>query len=292
MKFSFKYLLIILMGLSTGLSSCKDCCEDPTDPDCENYDPCIGKTTVDTYFTFRSGDNGFPPPPQWCLDRISFSDTVLSPAVRFKIPKGNSQSTYEWKIGSDTTIRTADEFELSFENNLNENGWERSIAVTLIIRTPFSSCLANPEDTLIFVTRNLFFTQKSSGIFRDDIGADKSFKGYFDSEPEKEVILKTYYNRTFDFRGETPGHWLIVGLPTVDTLMLPEGGCGYLSGCGSYVHSYYRWERTSVCSWVELTKYITDFEILQDYSRDKVTLRFRSTVPGHEFYEVFIGEEV
>jgi hypothetical protein len=295
LKKSFKYLIILLAGMALVLNSCKeDCpsCQDPTNPDCENYDPCFGKTTINSYFMVERGSNGFPPPPQWCTDIISKSDTFSSTTIRFKVPSGNPGSTYEWQVGSEVTARTDDEFQVSFYDDLQENGWERFIPVTLTIRSPVNNCLDNPADTLIAVTRNIFFTNVSGGTAVFLRGTNRKFKGHFSSEPDKEVILETIWNNIFNFRGETPDHWLIVGLPIVDTLMLPEDGCGFLSGCGTYVHSYNRWERTSVCSWVELTKYITDTEILFDYNKYEVTIRFQSTVSGHEFKEEFIGKEM
>jgi hypothetical protein len=294
LKKSFKYLVILLVGMALVLNSCKEecpTCQDPTNPDCENYDPCYGKKTINTYFKARSGDNGFPPPPEWCLDKITYSDTFLSSSVRFTVPEGNPTSTYQWQIGSDPTVRTAKEFEISFYDELQENGWERSIPVTLTIRTPLNSCLDNPKDTFKVVTRELFFTNSRGGtaIFIDDV--NKKFKGYFTSQPNEEVILETIYDKGM-FRGETPPHWLIVGLPIADTLKLPELGCGLVDGCGSYTHGIVKWERTSVCSWVELTKYITERETIYNNETEEVTIKFRSTVPGHEFNVEFIGKEI
>lgn len=273
------------------LNSCKkECpCDDPTDPVCDNYDPCYGKKTINTFFKARSGDNGFPPPPEWCLDRITYSDTFSTSSVRFTVPEGNPTSTYQWQIGSDPKVRTADEFEVSFYDYLQENGWETYIPVTLTIRTPLNSCLENPKDTLVTVTRNLFFTLNAFSL--SDIDKPKKYRGFFTSNPEKEVVLETYWNKK-SFRGETPSHWLIIGLPIADTLMLPEDGCGFRSSCGSYTHGVVRWERTEVCSWVGLTKYITENEIVVNHQTSQVRVSYRSSVPGHEFDETFIGKEI
>lgn len=57
-KTTLKYLVVILTGMAFVLNSCKEeCpCDDPTDPTCENYDPCYGKDTINTFFKVRPGD--------------------------------------------------------------------------------------------------------------------------------------------------------------------------------------------------------------------------------------------
>lgn len=42
--------IIIITILLLSLQSCKDCCEDPTNPDCENYDPYYGKHKTSAHF--------------------------------------------------------------------------------------------------------------------------------------------------------------------------------------------------------------------------------------------------
>jgi hypothetical protein len=61
--------LTVLAAFS--LQTCKHC-NDPTNPDCANYDPCYGKKTINTFFKVRPGDRGFPPPEEWCDLVIGF----------------------------------------------------------------------------------------------------------------------------------------------------------------------------------------------------------------------------
>lgn len=291
MKTLVNILIVMLLSQVWGCRK-KDCCYDATNPACENYDPCLGKETVNTYFTIRDGDNGFPAPEAWCLDRITFSDTVLNSSIVLKVPKDNLNSTYEWQIGQDNKVYTKNEFEISFDKELQANGWERSFEITLIIRTPNSICLTNKNDTLIKVTRNVFFTQKTSVDLKTVYGIRK-YEGYFSFNPSVKASLHIIYNDSNMFRGQTPGnYWLVVGLPNVDTLMLPRMGCGYQRGCGSYTHSYIQWENTNVCSWVDLTKHITHYETIREITTGKETLRFRSVVKSHEFYYEFKGKEI
>ncbi|MCB9261589.1 MAG: hypothetical protein H6607_04375 [Flavobacteriales bacterium] len=85
-------------------------------------------------------------------------------------------------------------------------------------------------------------------------------------------------------------------MPIVDSLQLPEEGCGYLSGCGSCKHYYKKWEKRENCptARLERTKYLTDLQVIKEYSKTGVwvTFRFQSTFPGHEFYIEFTGKEI
>jgi hypothetical protein len=61
-------ILSLVVFAAMVLNSCKkECpCTDPSNPQCENYDPCYGKKTINTFFKVRPGDRGFKPPEEWC----------------------------------------------------------------------------------------------------------------------------------------------------------------------------------------------------------------------------------
>jgi hypothetical protein len=212
------YVLVLLLGWLFTYSSCRDeGCQDPTNPDCENYDPCQGKRTINSLFKVRPGDRGFPEPEEWC-DLIQ-TDTFNSSSVRFDIPEGNPDGCkYEWQIGMESEVRKSNGFEVSFSEYLDDGKWESQIPVTLTIRSPFSECLDNPNDTLITVTRNLFFTNSIQNIYlKSDTVA--LFKGFFKSNPRNESTLKFLYLENGEFRGFTGPMGLNIGIPNIDTLM-------------------------------------------------------------------------
>lgn len=206
-------------------------CNDPSNPDCANYDPCYGKRTINTFFKVRPGDNGFKPPEEWC-DLIP-CDTFNASSVRFDIPDGNpTNCTYEWQIGTEAEPRTGKAFEISFYDYLRDNGWERHIPVTLTIRTPINSCLTNPQDTLITVTRELFFTEKMiAGLFSGIIDSVQVYKGNLNGVPNS--VIKLIQINSGSFRGYTSPIYLMVGLPNVDTLVFPSK-CNWNEGCESF----------------------------------------------------------
>ena len=61
MKINKPFLVIFCLGNLVFMNACKhDCipCEDPTNPDCSNYDPCYGKhrVTADFYIYENHSD--------------------------------------------------------------------------------------------------------------------------------------------------------------------------------------------------------------------------------------------
>ena len=229
-----KVLYIVLMGLMLPFGCRKECpkCDDPTNPDCENYDPCLGKKHVNSLFRVRPGDRGFKPPEEWC-DLIP-CDTFNASSVRFDIPLGNpDNSTYEWQIGDEPNTRTDKGFEVDFSDYLNDGNWETFLPVTLTVRTPLNECLTNPEDTLIVVTRELFFTQKQLSIFEPG-ETEVSYKGYFTDKSDQEVILQHIIIQKGTFRNQFTPINVVVGLPFTDTFFFPRV-CKFES-CENFKH--------------------------------------------------------
>ena len=251
-------LIIISLLVVFSFNSCKkNCCQDPTNPDCENYDPCYGKKRINSLFKVRPGDNGFKPPEEWC-DLLS-CDTFNASSVRFDLPVNNpSNSQYEWQIGTEPTPRKSNKgFEVDFSDYLNAGNWETHIPITLTIRTPHNSCMTNIEDTFIKVTRELFFTKKSYHPFGGSIN-EKVFEGFLLEKPNEifKVKLssdgKDYYKEI-----KTYGiHAYFVGFPFADTILKPWSIL-VKDQCGNFKH------------WREIT--VSDqnpslFQIFNEYS--------------------------
>jgi len=217
-----KILIITCLVASCVLffEGCKKKCCDPNNPDCENFDPCNGKKRINANFRVRAGDNGFPPPEEWC-DLVP-CDTLRAGSLRCDIPINNpSNSSYSWQVGAEPTPRTGKAFEVDFGDYLEAGKWESHIPVTLTIRTPLNSCMTHPEDTLIKVTREIFFTKKSHHPFAGF--GFKKFEGYLLDRPNEIFTLKAegdngeWYKklRTFGRRG------FLIGFPFADTILMP-----------------------------------------------------------------------
>jgi hypothetical protein len=283
------YPIVIIAALA--LNACKkEKCQDPTNPKCENYDPCYGKKTINAFFKARPGDRGFKPPGEWC--NLIQCDTFNESSVRFDIPDGNPEnSTYEWQIGTEATPRTGKAFEVDFSTYLRDNGWERHVPVTLTIRTPLNNCMQNQEDTLKTVKRDLFFTMIPLRYRINDEKVTK-FKGYFVGNESKEVILEFIrLDHGEEFRGVS-ARSLRVGFPFQDTVMSPWNSCG-TEKCQNYLHYRVKFFNITTCGYSpELTGYLSEFESLFIGNENKIKEVYYFNKPsGLERYE-FIGERM
>lgn len=287
----FLKFLMLLLGFIAFmmLQSCKEnCpCDDPTNPTCENYDPCWGKDTINTFFKVRPGDNGFPPPEEWC-DLIP-CDTFNASSVRFDIPEGNPEnSTYEWQIGSEAEPRKGKGFEVDFSDYLIAGKWETWISVSLTIRTPINDCLENPKNTLVTVTRELFFTKILPSIFNSGKTIAK-YKGHFLSTPSNKVTIEFIHLTNGSFRGIYAPIGLVVGVPGVDTFAYnPPCTQSY---CTSYLETIGRISNPAKC-YPDATNYLGEFQFLSLDGAEKIKRVWVFDKPtGKEQYE-FIGERV
>ena len=142
--------------------------------------------------------------------------------MRFDAPDGNPEnSTYEWQIGTEAETRTGKGFEIDFSDYLIAGKWETWISVSLTIRTPINNCLENPKDTLVTVTRELFFTEK----INPNRGLGEPNRVYTGTINGDTGTLEFILNEDNYFRGVEPPTHLIVGLPNYDTILYPR--CRY-----------------------------------------------------------------
>lgn len=86
----YVYILATMLGLVSGC--CKDECQDPSNPECANYDPCYGKqeTSADFYTEIKRGN-------RWFDVEIGETDGEL---WRFRA-KDSTADEYLWEVGAD-----------------------------------------------------------------------------------------------------------------------------------------------------------------------------------------------
>lgn len=144
--------LILLLGF-TGLLTMQACkeecpCDDPTDPVCENYNPCWDKKPVSADFEMSAKwATDFPeyigqwhPDTKYSRGRIGFKP------VNYE--EGDTSVKYTWLLGSEVI------HEYSFERNFvdTRQTGENNIPITLIVeRKPNLDCfpLDDGRDTLV-----------------------------------------------------------------------------------------------------------------------------------------------
>lgn len=114
MKKSNSYLLLIFI-LATciiNLSNCKKDCDDSSNPDCSNFDPCLN--IADASFTVKQHCRSF-------FNEAFFEeDTFLTPGLLvFEVNDVDIDSCY-WKIGSETQFRRGKSINITFDNPMEE----------------------------------------------------------------------------------------------------------------------------------------------------------------------------
>jgi hypothetical protein len=281
-------LFAILLLAALALNACKKekpPCQDPSNPTCENYDPCYGKKTINTFFKVREGDNGFKPPEEWC--QLIPCDTFNTSSVRFDAPDGNpANSTYEWQIGTEVNPRKGKGLEVDFYDYLRDNGWERWIPIKLTIRTPLNSCLTNLRDTFVTVERELFFTEKQiAGLFIGITEREEKFVGTLNGVPNSEI--KLIQKRSGSFRGYTPPIYLLTGIPYIDTLVFPTK-C-YSEGCLSYRQARGRFPTFRSCM-EDVTFYLSEHNHIFSNERKELELDLTFDPPDGRIQFSFKGK--
>jgi hypothetical protein len=150
LKKSFKYLIILLAGMALVLNSCKeDCpsCQDPTNPDCDNYDPCWNKQPVTADFEISQQPVTFYPDyiGDWHPDLKFFRSLIGFRPVNFI--EGDTSVKYTWLLGSEVVH----DYYLERDFSDTEQSGENNIRITLIVeKEPDLDCfpLDDGKDTI------------------------------------------------------------------------------------------------------------------------------------------------
>jgi hypothetical protein len=176
---------------------------------------------------------------------------------------------------------------VDFSDYLAKGNWEKHIPVTLTIRTPLNGCMTNPGDTLVSVTRNLFFTETALNIM--PAGTNHVvYQGYFSHDPDKEVTLE-YINKTNgDFRGFKSPNFLTVGLPVVDTFF--SRNCMGVAGCSNYLHFIQTVSNPETCAPLGYVPLKIEWIMLNGINKLKAIYTLKSS-KGINHFE-FIGDKI
>ena len=290
-------ILLLFSGLMVLYNGCKDdeCpCDDPTNPVCENYDPCHVKRINNTFFRVREGDRGFAPPEEWC--DLMQCDTFYQESVRFDYPEGNHpDAIYEWRIGSEREPRYGKSFEISFEDYIKQNGSERWITITLTIKIPESECAKTKEEQEKTTTRNIFFTNKlPPSAFGAPIDTGILI-GHMVDKPNKEVTLTAIRFRDEFYKDiRTYGtHILLFGHPYSDTILFPFSI--FTKECRNFKHFKSLTYPTQNPSLFEKIQKHTKGLMSEDIyylGNQTFLIRFGFENNGKMIYQEFVGKKV
>jgi len=183
------YLFLSLTAI--GIFSCQGCdddevpCNDPTNMDCHNYDPCHDrKAPVSADFEVRLIND--------IDDSFSYvsGDTILADSrIKFVALDSTAGTTYQWQVGNPQNVSSNISYLLSFpcRDVLNQ-----SIPVRLIAeRLTDSDCLpeADRRDTLV---RVLHFVSSGEALYWG------TWKGTLDGAPNNEYSLELIVEAPFE----------------------------------------------------------------------------------------------
>jgi len=162
-------------------SSCeKEGCQDPANPNCENYDPCYSKTKADASFTSYELLEETPSD-----HNVGFkgedvaTDTIIS--TNFALFKADYDAEYfEWSVGTDPRVWNDREFALRFSSV----PYYTPIEVRLkVYKKTDISCFPGASDTAVF-TRTLVT------VPRDSSRVKGRFQGYLESKPTESNFFE------------------------------------------------------------------------------------------------------
>jgi len=219
----FKYTSLVILAILQFyvITGCKhERCNDPSNPNCSNYDPNYGKPSA--AFTMRQSMKPFG----W-QDKeeeiAEFCDTIVAcnSGVLFTAKEENALR-YEWTIGNDNRIFRTREVALRFDDFLKDstNIWKPIPVKLKVVKIPKAP--RNPADSVYISERTL--------VFANEFLWNGTFEGYFENEPNKKRVLtwdytkgytwtipkeKSYMSIPYDVEGI-----YLFGFPQADTLRI------------------------------------------------------------------------
>jgi hypothetical protein len=161
-------------------STCKkECCQDPTNPKCENYDPCKAKSKV--LATFKSFVYLYGPNSEVYTDAYREVDTLgLGGTIDF-ISDNQNYKSYEWIIGTDPKRRFGKQISMSF--NFTS---EQTVPITLIVEGSAEKNCQNKQDFRDTFTKYIHFTHLSK------LALNGKYRGAFTNDPNKIFDVNIY----------------------------------------------------------------------------------------------------
>lgn len=181
MKKVLSFLLpLFVLSLMLMSSRCKQECEDISNPDCPNYDPCYGKTgTIADFKIMEVGES-----------RISIytfayeTDTVNGWDVIFEPRNPIAGAEYRWEIG--VGVYEKQKVTLNFQSVSNGS----VIPIKLIVKRKDVDKTCFPNDKGIdSLTKNMYINYKCLVA-----GLDTTiYRGHHKDNPNEELEVKFYY---------------------------------------------------------------------------------------------------
>jgi hypothetical protein len=177
---------------------CSRCtkCDDPTNPECLNYNPCINVYRVSADFDI------YEKAYESLLQKEYRTDTTIGSNVIFRAKESKAEN-YTWYIGSGTY--SGREVELNFGSVKDST----SISVTLIVKKK-PNLLCHPKDSEVLISTKKMFINRREFVYHGE------WQGYYSDNPfelsiieigpvfTKEDINYQFYNGAVKFENLFP----------------------------------------------------------------------------------------
>lgn len=170
----FSLIISVLCVVAMLLNSQCRSCDDPSNPDCPNYDPCYGKKPANADFAIKESVGYYTP----VFPTKEPCDTALQSNYVFFFPTDTLADSYEWRVGSDPRVFTSKVLYLEFDV-LGE------IEVTLKVKYNLNRDCSFYKDSVAIKTKKLTVLPRPQAR---TIGI---FNGYFTSKPQDTFNLET-----------------------------------------------------------------------------------------------------
>ena len=177
-------LLFIGFGIAVGLNSCtrNEDCDDPSNPNCSNYDPCFGQKPVETEIELSQK---VAIAGKFMNDYFDTASTFPKAQIRFHCPLDGAK--YTWKLGSETIT------EQTFERHFFDVPFGEYSVSLIVEKQPNKQCYPNDDgiDTIVKKFRTVKPCElKCFGVFKgkwDNNAADSSV-----------ITIRTFDNSNFN----------------------------------------------------------------------------------------------
>ncbi|MFN9111923.1 MAG: hypothetical protein ACK5XN_17810 [Bacteroidota bacterium] len=165
------------IALCNTLQSCSDC-NDPRNPDCENYNPCIDAQATNAAFTIKEATYTQIIDPSLVDDLID-TDSCYMNSVFFEATQQDADS-FIWQVGSEIEPRYGKRINVQFPDNLRGTNFN----VRLIVkRKPNTRCFPN-DNGIDTVMRRFYFLR-----FNEPLSWEGTYYGSDDDKPDSMYTI-------------------------------------------------------------------------------------------------------
>lgn len=210
-KVIYSLLIAVLLFSSSFMVSCRKCCYDYKNPECENYDPCRANPLSNADFDIVL-DYINPQTNSHTYYKVSEDDTIYTGDKTFKCWQSGNDSVL-WKIGTEKKYRRGDSLTLFFDSDVP--GTEGPITIQCITcRKPNPKCKVGDDgrDTMVkhYIMRayRKGIYDSYNGVFRGCITAkpyDTFNVTFLHSKPDG--LFAAYYNLPKGYHSKDIAPW-------------------------------------------------------------------------------------